>query len=136
MSTIDFCNGYLAALERLNSQVTDVYAAYELETLPVASDLETALSLRFADFPRTQRQLDKDFPSEYWNIQVAPLGSELDEPLRAVLRKWFFHSEHMGDTPPGPRGHHRENVVVNFLDELVTALGPFKAFHVITRPPI
>jgi len=136
MSSIDFCNGYLAALVRLNSEVTDAYADFELEALPVSTDLLASLTVRYERFPVTRRKIYRDIPAESWNIQITPMGDGMEEPFRAILRKWFFHTEHMGSTPAGPGGHHRENVVIAFVDGLVAALGPFEAFYVTTTPPI
>ncbi|MCX7294492.1 hypothetical protein [Janthinobacterium sp.] len=127
---IDHCRGFLDALAMLNSEASDLCATYELQRLPDAPDLLTALGLRVEDYALHVGSLARALPVPLWQITVAPCGRA---HLEHMCQRWFFSSEHMRTAPPD---RFRACLVNAFLDALDMSLAGFTAHAVtMTLPP-
>lgn len=127
---IDHCRGFLDALARLNSEASDLCASYELQRLPDAPDMLTALGLRIEDFALHASAPARDLPAALWHITVAPCGRA---QLEQVCQRWFFSSEHM---QAAPAGRFRAQLVAAFLESLDAVLGGFSLHAVTMAPPM
>lgn len=124
------CQGFLEALALLNGEASDLCASYELQRLPDAPDLATALGLRMEDYALHVIAPARDLPAALWHIKVAPCGrAELEQ----VCQRWFFSSRHMQAAPPG---RFRAQLVATFLESLDDALGGFSLHAVTMTPPM
>ena len=124
------CQGFLDALALLNSEASDLCASYELQRLPGAPNLSTALGLRVEDYALHVIAPARDLPAALWHIKVAPCGrAELEQ----VCQRWFFSSRHMQAAPPG---RFRAQLVAAFLESLDDALGGFSLHAVTMTPPM
>ncbi|STQ92769.1 Uncharacterised protein [Janthinobacterium lividum] len=124
------CQGFLEALALLNGEASDLCASYELQRLPDAPDLSTALGLRVEDYALHVIAPARDLPAALWHIKVAPCGrAELEQ----VCQRWFFSSRHMQAAPPG---RFRAQLVAAFLESLDDALGGFSLHAVTMTPPM
>ena len=124
------CQGFLEALALLNGEASDLCASYELQRLPDAPDLATALGLRVEDYALHVIAPARDLPAALWHIKVAPCGrAELEQ----VCQRWFFSSRHMQAAPPG---RFRAQLVATFLESLDDALGGFSLHAVTMTPPM
>lgn len=124
------CQGFLEALALLNGEASDLCASYELQRLPDAPDLATALGLRMEDYALHVIAPARDLPAALWHIKVAPCGrAELEQ----VCQRWFFSSRHMQAAPPG---RFRAQLVAAFLESLDDALGGFSPHAVTMTPPM
>ena len=121
-------------MQLLNSEVSNVYAAFELETLPPSDDLESALSRYFEDYGRYRILPAREFPAEQWNISTVRPVEPPEQTLHDVCEKWFFISSTMSTAPKDY--HYRHNVIVTFIDALKSAIGTFSVQIVHVRPPI
>ena len=127
---IDHCRGFLDALAMLNSEASDLCATYELQRLPDAPDLLTALGLRVEDEALHVGSLARALPAPLWQITVALCGRA---HLEQMCQRWFFSSEHMRTAPPD---RFRACLVNAFLDALDRSLAGFTAHAVtMTLPP-
>jgi len=124
------CQGFLEALALLNGEAGDLCASYELQRLPDASDLATALGLRVEDHALHVIAPARDLPADLWHIKVAPCGRT---QLEQVCQRWFFSSQHMQAAPPG---RFRAQLVAAFLESLDVALGGFSLHAVTMTPPM
>ena len=124
------CQGFLEALALLNGEASDLCASYELQRLPDAPDLATALGLRVEDYALHVIAPARDLPAALWHIKVAPCGrAELEQ----VCQRWFFSSRHMQAAPPG---RFRAQLVAAFLESVDDALGGFSLHAVTMTPPM
>ncbi|MGK5005074.1 hypothetical protein [Janthinobacterium sp. LB2P70] len=124
------CQGFLEALALLNGEASDLCASYELQRLPDAPDLSTALGLRVEDYALHVIAPARDLPAALWHIKVAPCGrAELEQ----VCQRWFFSSRHMQAAPPG---RFRALLAAAFLESLDDALGGFSRHAVTMTPPM
>ncbi|NHQ91291.1 hypothetical protein [Janthinobacterium lividum] len=123
------CQGFLEALALLNSEVSDLCASYELQRLPDAPDLATALGLRVEDHALHVIEPARDLPAALWHLHAAPCGRA---HLEQVCQRWFFSSQHMQVAPPG---RFRAQLVVAFLESIDNALGGFSLHAVTMTPP-
>ena len=119
------CQGFLEALALLNGEASDLCASYELQRLPDAPNLSTALGLRVEDYALHVIEPARDLPAALWHIKVAPCGRA---QLEQVCQRWFFSSRHMQAAPPG---RFRTLLVAAFLESLDDALGGF-SLHAVT----
>ena len=126
---MDHCRGFLGALERLNSEASDLCASYELQRLPDAPDLATALGLRVEDYALNVIEPARDLPAALWCIEPAPCART---HLESVCQRWFFSSQHMQAAPPG---RFRAQLLAAFIDSLDDALGGFSLHAVTMTPP-
>ena len=124
------CQGFLEALALLNSEASDLCASYELQRLPDAPNLSTALGLRVEDYVLNVIEPARDLPAALWHIKVAPCGHA---QLEQVCQRWFFSSRHMQAAPPG---RFRALLVAAFLESLDDALGGFSLHAVTMTPPM
>ncbi|NVI84406.1 hypothetical protein [Janthinobacterium sp. BJB401] len=124
------CQGFLEALALLNSEASDLCASYELQRLPDAPDLTTALGLRVEDYALRVIAPARDLPAPLWHISAAPCGRA---QLEQVCQRWFFSSRHMQAAPPG---RFRAQLVAAFLESLDDALGGFSLHAVTMTPPM
>ena len=124
------CQGFLEALALLNSEASDLCASYELQRLPDAPNLSTALGLRVEDYVLNVIEPARDLPAALWHIKVAPCGRA---QLEQVCQRWFFSSRHMQAAPPG---RFRALLVAAFLESLDDALGGFSLHAVTMTPPM
>ena len=124
------CQGFLEALALLNSEASDLCATYELQRLPDAPDLTTALGLRVEDYASRVIAPARDLPAALWHIKVAPCGRT---QLEQVCQRWFFSSRHMQAAPPG---RFRAQLAATFLESLDGALGGFSLHAVTMAPPM
>jgi|GEM_PF-3264544 hypothetical protein len=127
---MDHCRGFLCALESLNGEASDLCASYELQRLPDAPDLFTALGLRVEDYALNVIEPARVLPAALWHIAAVPCGRA---HLEQVCQRWFFSSEHMRTAPPG---HFRACLVNAFLEALDMSLAGFTAHAVTMTPPI
>lgn len=123
------CQGFLEALALLNGEAGDLCASYELQRLPDAPDLATALGLRVEDHALHVIAPARDLPAALWHIKVAPCGRT---QLEQVCQRWFFSSQHMQAAPPG---RFRAQLVAAFLESLDDAFGGFSPHAVTMTPP-
>ncbi|MGK5059788.1 hypothetical protein ACQ4WY_22920 [Janthinobacterium sp. LB2P49] len=123
------CQGFLEALAMLNGEASDLCASYELQRLPDAPDLATALGLRVEDYALHVIEPGRDLPAALWHVNAAPCGRA---HLEQVCQRWFFSSQHMQAAPPG---RFRTQLVAAFLASLDGALGGFSLHTVTMRPP-
>ncbi|MNK47287.1 hypothetical protein D3C87_660940 [compost metagenome] len=124
------CQGFLEALALLNGEASDLCASYELQRLPDAPNLSTALGLRVEDYALHVIEPARDLPAALWHIKVAPCGrAELEQ----VCQRWFFSSRHMQAAPPG---RFRAQLVAAFLESVDDALGGFSLHAVTMTPPM
>ena len=123
------CQGFLEALALLNSEASDLCASYELQRLPDAPDLATALGLRVEDYALNVIEPARDLPAALWRIEPAPCART---HLESVCQRWFFSSQHMQAAPPG---RFRAQLVAAFIDSLDDALGGFSLHAVTMTPP-
>ena len=123
------CQGFLEALALLNSDASDQCASYELQRLPDAPDLATALGLRVEDYALNVIEPARDLPAALWRIEPAPCART---HLESVCQRWFFSSQHMQAAPPG---RFRAQLVAAFIDSLDDALGGFSLHAVTMTPP-
>ena len=124
------CQGFLEALALLTGEASDLCASYELQRLPDAPNLSTALGLRVEDYALHVIAPARDLPAALWHIKVAPCGrAELEQ----VCQRWFFSSRHMQAAPPG---RFRAQLVAAFLESLDDALGGFSLHAVTMTPPM
>ena len=127
---IDHCRGFLDALASLNSEASDLCASYELQRLPDAPDMLTALGLRVEEHARDVIAPARHLPAALWHITVAPCGRV---QLEQACQRWFFSSEHMQAAPPE---RFRACLVNAFLEALDMSLAGFTAHAVtMTLPP-
>ncbi|MDN2702992.1 MULTISPECIES: hypothetical protein [unclassified Janthinobacterium] len=126
---IDHCRGFLDALAMLNSEASDLCASYELQRLPDAPDLLTALGLRVEDYALNVSIPARALPAPLWQITVAPCGRA---HLEQVCQRWFFSSDHMRTAPPD---RFRACLVNAFLDALDMSLAAFTMHIVKMTPP-
>ncbi|MBG6223385.1 hypothetical protein H4V96_001583 [Janthinobacterium sp. CG_23.4] len=126
---MDHCRGYLGALERLNSEAGDLCASYELQRLPDAPDLLTALGMRVEEHALHVIEPARDLPAPLWHLKVAPCGRA---QLEQVCQRWFFSSAHMQTAPPG---RFRACLVDAFLEALDMSLAGFTVHVVKMAPP-
>ncbi|WFR81847.1 hypothetical protein P9875_12115 [Janthinobacterium rivuli] len=124
------CQGFLEALALLNSEASDLCASYELQRLPDAPDLTTALGLRVEDYALNVIAPARDLPAPLWHISAAPCGRA---HLEQVCQRWFFSSRHMQAAPPG---RFRAQLVAAFLESLDDALCGFSLHAVTMTPPM
>lgn len=124
------CQGFLEALALLNGEASDLCASYELQRLPDAPNLSTALGLRVEDYVLNVIEPARDLPAALWHIKVAPCGRA---QLEQVCQRWFFSSRHMQAAPPG---RFRALLVAAFLESLDDALGGFSLHAVTMTPPM
>ena len=124
------CQGFLEALALLNGEASDLCASYELQRLPDAPDLATALGLRVEDHALHVIAPARDLPADLWHIKVAPCGRT---HLEQVCQRWFFSSRHMQAAPPG---RFRAQLAAAFLESLDDALGGFSLHTVTMTPPM
>ena len=96
--SVQHCQGFLDALALLNSEASDLCASYELQRLPDAPDLATALGLRVEDYALNVIEPARDLPAALWRLHAAPCGRA---HLEQVCQRWFFSSRHMQAAPPG-----------------------------------
>ncbi|QYG08456.1 hypothetical protein [Janthinobacterium sp. PAMC25594] len=127
--SIQHCQGFLDALALLNSEASDLCASYELQRLPDAPDLATALGLRVEDYALHVIVPARDLPAALWRLPAAPCGRA---QLEQVCQRWFFSSRHMQVAPPG---RFRAQLVARFLESLDEALGGFSLHAVTMTPP-
>lgn len=130
---LDYCNGFLEAMQLLNSEVSDVYANFELELLPPSTDLESALNRYFEEYGRHRISPAREFPAERWNISTTRSAEPPEQTLHDVCSKWFFISSRMSVVPKNY--HYRHNVLVTFIDALKSALSSFSVQTVHIHPP-
>lgn len=124
------CQGFLEALALLNGEASDLCASYELQRLPDAPDLATALGLRVEDYALNVIEPARDLPAALWHIHAAPCARA---QLEQVCQRWFFSSRHMQAAPPG---RFRAQLVAAFLESLDDALGGFSLHAVTMTPPM
>ena len=124
------CQGFLEALALLNGEASDLCASYELQRLPDAPDLATALGLRVEDYALHVIEPARDLPAALWHIHAAPCARA---KLEQVCQRWFFASRHMQAAPPG---RCRALLVAAFLESLDDALGGFSLHAVTMTPPM
>ena len=124
------CQGFLEALALLNGEASDLCASYELQRLPDAPDLSTALDLRVEDYALHVIEPARDLPAALWHIHAAPCARA---KLEQVCQRWFFSSRHMQAAPPG---RFRALLVAAFLESLDDALGGFSLHAVTMTPPM
>ena len=124
------CQGFLEALALLNGEASDLCASYELQRLPDAPDLATALGLRVEHYALNVIAPARDLPAVLWRINVAPCARA---HLEQVCQRWFFSSRHMQAAPPG---RFRALLVAAFLESLDVALGGFSLHAVTMTPPM
>ena len=124
------CQGVLEALALLNSEASDLCASYELQRLPDAPDLATALGLRIEDYALHVIVPARDLPAALWHLHAAPCGRA---HLEQLCQRWFFSSRHMQAAPPG---RFRAQLVAAFLESLDDALGGFSLHAVTMTPPM
>ena len=124
------CQGFLEALALLNSEASDLCASYELQRLPEAPGLATALGLRVEDHALHVIAPARDLPVALWHIAAAPCGRA---HLEQVCQRWFFSSQHM---QAAPAGRLRAQLVAAFLESLDAALGGFSLHAVTMTPPM
>ena len=123
------CQGFLEALAIINGEASDLCASYELQRLPDAPDLATALGLRVEDYALNVIEPARDLPAALWCIEPAPCART---HLESVCQRWFFSSQHMQAAPPG---RFRAQLVAAFIDSLDDALGGFSLHAVTMTPP-
>jgi len=123
------CQGFLEALAIINGEASDLCASYELQCLPDAPDLATALGLRVEDYALNVIEPARDLPAALWRIEPAPCART---HLESVCQRWFFSSQHMQAAPPG---RFRAQLVAAFIDSLDDALGGFSPHAVTMTPP-
>ena len=123
------CQGFLEALAIINGEASDLCASYELQRLPDAPDLATALGLRVEDYALNVIEPARDLPAALWRIEPAPCART---HLESVCQRWFFSSQHMQAAPPG---RFRVQLVAAFIDSLDDALGGFSLHAVTMTPP-
>ncbi|OEZ49896.1 hypothetical protein JAB1_10090 [Janthinobacterium sp. MP5059B] len=126
---IDHCRGFLDALAMLNSEASDLCATYELQRLPDAPDLATALGLRIEEYALTVIEPARDLPAALWQIAAVPCGRA---QLEQLCQRWFFSSDHMRTAPPG---RFRACLVNAFLEALDMSLAGFSVHAVAMTPP-
>jgi len=126
---MDHCRGFLDALAMLNSEACDLCATYELQRLPDAPDLLTALGMRVEDYALNVIEPARDLPTALWHLKVAPCARA---QLEQVCERWFFSSDHMQTAPPG---RFRACLVKAFLEALDMSLAGFTAHAVKMTPP-
>lgn len=124
------CQGFLEALALLNGEASDLCASYELQRLPDAPDLSTALGLRVEDYALHVIAPARDLPAVLWHIRTAPCGRA---QLEQVCQRWFFSSRHMQAAPPG---RFRAQLVASFMESIDDALGGFSLHAVTMTPPM
>ena len=124
------CQGFLEALALLNGEASDLCASYELQRLPDAPDLATALGLRVEDHALHVIAPARDLPAALWHIKTAPCGRA---QLEQVCQRWFFSSQHMQAAPPG---RFRAQLVASFMESIDDALGGFSPHAVTMTPPM
>ncbi|WP_035817540.1 hypothetical protein [Janthinobacterium sp. RA13] len=124
------CQGFLEALALLNSEASDLCASYELQRLPAAPDLTTALGLRVEDYALNVIAPARDLPAPLWHISAAPCGRA---HLEQVCQRWFFSSQHMQAAPPG---RFRAQLVAAFLESIDEVSGDFSLHAVTMTPPM
>ena len=124
------CQGFLEALALLNGEASDLCASYELQRLPDAPDLATALGLRVEDHALHVIAPARDLPAALWHIHAAPCGRA---QLEQVCQRWFFSSRHMQAAPPG---RFRAQLVASFMESIDDALGGFSPHAVTMTPPM
>ncbi|WP_219116662.1 hypothetical protein [Janthinobacterium sp. UMAB-56] len=122
------CLGFLEALAMLNGEASDLCASYELQRLPDAPDLATALGLRVEDYALNVIEPARDLPAALWHLHAAPCARA---HLELVCQRWFFSSQHMQAAPPG---RFRAQLVAVFFASLDEALGGF-SLHVVSMTP-
>lgn len=123
------CQGFLEALALLNSEASDLCASYELQRLPDAPDLATALGLRVEDYALHVIEPARDLPATLWRLHAAPCGRA---HLEQLCQRWFFSSRHMQTAPPG---RFRAQLLAGFIESLDDALGGFSLHAVTMAPP-
>ncbi|OEZ81050.1 hypothetical protein JAB6_40850 [Janthinobacterium sp. HH104] len=124
------CQGFLEALALLNGEASDLCASYELQRLPDAPDLATALGLRVEDYALHVIAPARDLPAALWHIHTVPCGRA---QLEQVCQRWFFSSRHMQAAPPG---RFRAQLVASFMESIDDALGGFFLYAVTMAPPM
>ena len=124
------CQGFLEALALLNSEASDLCASYELQRLPAAPDLSTALGLRVEDHALNVIVPARDLPVALWHIAAVPCGRA---HLEQVCQRWFFSSDHM---QAAPAGRFRAHLVAAFLASLDEVPGDFSLHAVTMMPPM
>ncbi|MGK5010566.1 hypothetical protein [Janthinobacterium sp. MDB2-8] len=127
--SVPYCLGFLEALAILNGEASDLCASYELQRLPDAPDLSTALGLRVEDYALKVIEPARDLPAALWHVNAVPCGRA---HLEQVCQRWFFSSQHMQAAPPG---RFRALLVAAFLASLDGALGGFSLHAVTMTPP-
>lgn len=127
--SVQYCQGFLEALALLNSEASDLCASYELQRLPDAPDLATALGLRVEDYALHVIEPARDLPAALWHVNAEPCGRA---HLEQVCQRWFFSSRHMQVAPPG---RFRAQLVAAFIESLDDALGGFSLHAVKMTPP-
>ncbi|PVX35705.1 hypothetical protein [Janthinobacterium sp. 78] len=123
------CQGFLEALALLNSEASDLCASYELQRLPDAPDLATALGLRVEHYALHVIVPARDLPAALWRLHAAPCGRA---HLEQLCQRWFFSSRHM---QAAPAGRLRAQLVAAFIESLDGALGGFSLHAVTMTPP-
>lgn len=123
------CQGFLDALTILNGEASDLCASYELQRLPDAPDLATALGMRVEDYALNVIEPARALPAALWHLHAAPCGRA---HLELVCQRWFFSSQHMQTAPPG---RFRACLVNAFLEALDMSLAGFTAHAVKMTPP-
>ena len=123
------CQGFLEALALLNSEASDLCASYELQRLPDAPDLATALGLRVEHYALHVIVPARDLPAALWHLHAAPCALA---HLEQVCQRWFFSSRHM---QVAPAGRFRAQLVAAFIESLDGALGGFSLHAVTMTPP-
>ena len=99
------CQGFLEALAMLNGEASDLCASYELQRLPDAPDLATALGLRVEGYALNVIEPARDLPAALWHVNAAPPG------------------------------RFRAQLVAAFIESLDDALGGFSLHAVTMTPP-
>ena len=127
--SVRHCQGFLEALALLNSEASDLCASYELQRLPDAPDLATALGLRVEHYALHVIAPARDLPAALWHIEPAPCARA---HLEQLCQRWFFSSRHM---QTAPAGRFRAQLVAAFLASLDDALGGFSLHAVTMTPP-
>ncbi|QGZ42505.1 hypothetical protein IP92_04704 [Pseudoduganella flava] len=125
------CRGRLDLLADLNAERTDVFAAYDLERLPAAADLEEAVGRHFELVGKTRYDPPRDYPAATWHITLEEISGPFEHTLHRMCERWFFRSEVLAAVPLSP---HRENVVNGFLAGLVAAIGNCRTWRVHIAP--
>lgn len=73
--------------------------------------------------------LTDKFPAAYWHPQLEVCAHEL---FMATVERWFFEHHDMQRLPRSLK----QNLLVNFMDDLIEMTGNARLFTLTTSPPI